>query len=379
MRDKAKITMLSASLGLSGTPRVMMDIIENINHDRFDVSVAYKPEYPGFESDLLVPLRSMGIKLVPLRGRKLFALTGIIDLYEYLKHNSIQIVHCWDALSIIARILKPCTRCRIVESFGNPVTSRGSLIYYLTNKITSLLMDGFIYTINEVQKSFENSGVLFLKGKENAVIANCINTGKLNPSYDVKAIKEQWHIPEDHIVLTNVALFNGQKAQVYLLQAMRIILEKIPKAKLILVGWGPLENELKVRARDLGIENDVLFTGKREHEEVFRLLSITDIFVLSSLWEGFCLAIAEAMAMGKPVVSTRTDGSQTLIIDNETGLLVPQKDPGALAYAITSLINDPETMRLMGARARQRINALFTPEKFIHAYEAFYHKIVNRE
>ncbi len=378
MHDKVKITMLSAGLGLSGTPRVMMDIIENINHARFDVSVAYKPEYPSFEDDLLVPLRNMGIKLVPLRGRKLFALTGIIDLYKYLKDNFIQIVHCWDALSIIARILKPCTRCRIVESFGNPVTSKGSLIYYLTNKITSLSMDGFIYTIKEVQKSFEESGVLFLKGKENAVIANCINTDKIKTSYDTNAIKEQWHIPEDHIILTNVALFNGQKAQVYLLRAMRIILEKIPKAKLILVGWGPLENELKMIARNLGIENDVFFTGKREHEEVFRLLSITDIFVLSSLWEGFCLAIAEAMAMGKPVVSTRTDGSQTLIIDNETGFLVPQKDPSALANAITSLIDNPEKMRRMGEQARQRINTFFTPEKFIRSHEAFYYKILSR-
>jgi len=336
MLDKVKITMLMAGLGLSGTPRVMMDIIENINHERFDVSVAYKPQYPGFEGDLLAPLGNMGIKLFPLRGRNLFGLTGIIDLYKCLKDNSIQIVHCWDALSIIARILKPCTGSRIIESFGNPVTSKGSLIYYLTNKITSLLMDGSIFTIQEVQKSFEDSRVLFLNGKDKAVIANCINTNKIKPFCYDNTIKEQWRLPEDHTLLTNVALFNEQKGQMYLLQAMRIILQEMPKARLILVGWGPLENELKVMARNLGIEDHVFFTGKCQREEVFKLLAVTDIFVLSSLWEGFCLAIAEAMALGKPVVSTRTDGSQTLIIDNETGLLVPQKDPGALASAVIS-------------------------------------------
>ena len=380
MRDKVKITMLTAGLGLSGTPRIMMDIIENINHDRFDVSVAYKSEYPGFESDLLLPLRNMGIMLVSMRGRKLFALTGIIDLYKHLKDNSIQIVHCWDALSIIGRFLKLFAHHRVIDSYGNPVTSKGSFIYYWVNKITSILMDGVIFQSDGIKSSFEVNNVIYLINKEIATIHNCINASKITRNFfNTNETRKELLIRDDDIVLTNVALYNNQKGQSYLLQAMKIILEQKPQAILLVVGWGPLENELKMMARNLGIQNRVSFTGKCQHDEVFRLLSITDIFVFSSLWEGFGLAMGEAMAMGKPIVSTETDGSRALVIDKETGLLVPPRDPIALATAIISLLNEPEKMRLMGQRGQQRINAFFTPEIFIRSHEAFYYKILTRQ
>ncbi len=381
MDKKNKILMLIAGLGLSGTPRIMMDIIENLSRDQFEISVAYKPDYPGFEDDLLTPLKNLGIKTIPLRGVTLFNLSGIIDLYKHLKNNAIQIIHCWDALGIAARILKLITGCRIVESFGNPVTSKGSYLYYCVNKITSAFLDGVIFQSEGVEKSFRQATTLIFGNKSKTkVIPNCINTEKIRKIlFTPDKIRLRWQLDDKDIILTNAGMFNEQKAQIHLLQAMDIILKEIPNAKLMLVGWGPMEQELKNAVEKMGIQNHVIFTGKISHEDVFDVLAITNIFVLSSLWEGFGLVMGEAMAMGKPVVATRTDGSELLVIDEETGVLVPPGDFRSLASAVIKLLNNPGLMRKMGENGRERIQTHFTPELFIQSHEAFYNEIMQNK
>lgn len=370
--------MLIAGLGLSGTPRIMMDIIENIPRDQYEISVAYKPEYPGFEGDLLDPLKSLGVDTVALRGEKLFGIDGFIDLFRHLRKNSIQIVHCWDDLCIAARILKLVNGCSVISTFGNPVTEKGSYLYYWVNKITSVLMDGVIFQSEGVETSFRQSDVLILGNKvKTRVIPNCINSDKIGKQcYPPDMIRSKWQVDNKDIILTNAGVFNEQKAQVHLLEAMGIILQEVPAAKLMLIGWGPREQELRNAVKNMGLQNHVIFTGKLSHKEVFEILAITDIFVLSSLWEGFGLVIGEAMAMGKPVVATRTDGSELLVVDNETGLLVPPGDYRSLAQAVIQLLQNPGQMQKMGELGRQRVHTFFTPEIFIQQHESFYNEIL---
>ncbi|MHB8910140.1 MAG: glycosyltransferase family 4 protein [Syntrophales bacterium] len=378
MQNKIKVTMLIAGLGLSGTPRVMMDLIENIPRDLYEISVAYKPEFPGFEGDLLAPLKSLGIETVALRGERLFGIDGLIDLFKHLHKNSIQIVHCWDDLCIAGRMLKLVTRCRVIQTFGNPITSKGSYLYYWVNKITSILLDGVNFVSEGVERNFRESDVLIFRNKlKTKIIHNCINSDKVGKRrYPPNQIRSKWDIDSQGIVLTNAGIFNEQKAQMHLLKAMSIILKEIPEAKLMLIGWGPMEKELMDAVKKMGLQNHVKFTGKLPHDEVFEILAITDIFVLSSLWEGFGLVIGEAMAMGKPVVATRTDGSELLVVDNETGLLVPPGDYSSLAQAVIQLLQNPGQMQKMGELGRQRIHAFFTPGIFIQQHESFYNEVL---
>jgi glycosyltransferase involved in cell wall biosynthesis len=372
-----RITMLMAELNLTGTPRIMMEIVENINYNEFEISVAYKPKYHASEQDLLKDLKDMGIKMVPLRGHRLFSSHGILDLLKHLKRDNVRIVHCWDALGIVARVLKYHTRCQVIESFCNPVESKGSFLFYCVNKLTSLSLDGIIFCTHGVQDSFKQNKTIFLNRKKIALILNCINTKAINKNiYDHEEIKLEWGIGEGDIVLTNIGYFNEQKGQKYLLQAMQNILSQVPNARLVLVGWGPLEPSLRMQANELGIEKNVIFAGKCSHDAVFEILSITDLFMLSSLWEGFGLVLGEAMAMGKPIVSTRTIGSEFLVQHNETGFIVPPKNPGALAEAVIDLLQTPDLMQEMGKKGRKRVSTLFTPERFIESHEAFYREII---
>ena len=381
MEPKIKVTMLIASLGLSGTPRIMMDIIENINRDRFEVSVACKPEYPDFEDDLLIPLKELGIRTLPLRGEPLFSVKGISDLYNHVKKDSIDIIHCWDALGIAARIMRWSANIRVVESFGNPVTSKGSFLYYWVNKMTSAFLDGAIFESEGVEKSYLQSDVWVLKRRiKTRVIHNSIDSAGLSKKYYPKdRIRRKWQISGGDFLLTNAGVFNEQKAQSELLRALKILSNHCPNTKLILIGWGPKEEELKSSVIDINLQNNVLFTGKLSHEEVYEVLSITDVFVLSSLWEGFGLVIGEAMAMGKPVVATRTDGSELLVVDRETGFLVPPRDPVAMSNAIQVLINNRDLCHRMGESGQKRIATLCHPDRFIREHEEFYMDILGRD
>lgn len=372
-----RITMLMAKLGLTGTPRMMMDIISNINHGQFEITVAHKPELATSELDLVDELKELGIKLVPLRGKKLFSLAGIMDLHKQVSTDSIDILHCWDALGITARILRLFSRFKVIQSYCNPVVSKGSFMFYWVNKLTSLLIDGVIFCTRGVRESYQQTKTIFMQRKKIALITNCIkvNSGK-ESELDHKKIREDWKINEHEKVLTNIGYFNKQKGQVYLLDSLKNVLSELPQVKLFLVGWGPLETTLRKKAKELGIVDNIIFTGKCQRQRVFEILSITDIFVLPSLWEGFGLVLGEAMAMAKPVVCTKTDGSQVVVKHEETGIIVPPKDPRAFANAVIDLINDPDRAQKMGELGKQRVATLFSPERFIQEHEAFYREII---
>jgi glycosyltransferase involved in cell wall biosynthesis len=148
--------------------------------------------------------------------------------------------------------------------------------------------------------------------------------------------------------------------------------------RLVIIGWGTLEVELKRLTKTLKLEDKVIFTGKLLRPQVFEILSITDLFVLSSHWEGLAIVIAEAMAFGKPVISTATCGSDEIVEDQKTGILVPIKNPQVLAEAILDLLGKPDLMVQMGKRGLERVTKYFNCDQYIKGYEDFYKTILSR-
>jgi len=323
--NKIRILMFSAGM-ISGAFRMMIDIIEHIDTNRFRIYVAYKPEYAEwgiYEIDLIT---NAGAKIVPLRGKCLFDLRGFIDLWIALQKEKIDILHSWDVLGVPARIIGKFAGVKVVEEFANPppvVMSGISLKHYLINKMTSVLADGFVACSNGIMQRYKEKKTLFLQNKILSVVYNCVEVPLFNLSKnDTSLLRKNYNIEDNELILTNIGYFNEQKAQTDLLKAFKKVAEKRSNVRLFLVGWGRLEERLKRNTKHLGLEDKVIFTGKLTRPQVFEILSITDLFVLSSHWEGFGIVIAEAMALGKPVVSTDTDGSREVIENGKTGILV---------------------------------------------------------
>lgn len=160
-----------------------------------------------------------------------------------------------------------------------------------------------------------------------------------------------------------------------LLQAMPAVIAA-HDATLAIIGTGEHEDRYKTICLDLGIRDHVRFLGFIDHEELSDHFSSADLFVLPSRSESMPVVVAEAMASALPVVSTTVGGIPELVEDGRTGVLVPPNDPLALAGAINALLDDPDTMRAMGTRGRQRVEEHFTWDKVGERVVGFYREIL---
>lgn len=168
-----------------------------------------------------------------------------------------------------------------------------------------------------------------------------------------------------------VGRLRREKGQEVLIDAMTEVVKRVPEVLLLLVGDGPDRESLEEKSRRLGIVDNVLFLGQREPEEVYRLYSIMDLVAVPSLFEGFGLAAAEAMAAGKAVVASGVDGLAEVVADKVTGILIPPGDAVALAEGICTLIRDEAATRIMKTRGRARAK-FFSLEQFGNAILQIY-------
>jgi L-malate glycosyltransferase len=167
-----------------------------------------------------------------------------------------------------------------------------------------------------------------------------------------------------------VASLREKKGHAHLLEAFRIVRDRVPSARLLLAGDGPLRSALERRAAAAGLSGAVQFLGHRH--DVADLLGRSDLFVLSSLEEGMPNALLEAMSAGLPAVVTDVGGSAEVVVEGETGSLVPPARPEAMAERMTALLLDEDLRRRQSRAARLRYQALFTLDRMIAAYHDLY-------
>jgi glycosyltransferase involved in cell wall biosynthesis len=156
-------------------------------------------------------------------------------------------------------------------------------------------------------------------------------------------------------VVGTVGNFTTKKDQATLLHAMARLIAQNDRVRVVLIGTGPLEGELRELAARLGIDSHVLFTGMRD--DVFELLCGFDVFVLSSRFEGLPIAMLEAMAAHVPPVATRVGGVPEVIANGANGLLVDPGDPTSLALAVARVLDDPALGERLGDAAAARSGA----------------------
>ncbi|HET8563629.1 MAG TPA: glycosyltransferase family 4 protein [Candidatus Binatia bacterium] len=179
---------------------------------------------------------------------------------------------------------------------------------------------------------------------------------------------------EDGPVVGTAAVLEERKGHRYLFQAAALLKQKGHRIKYMVAGEGSLREELQELARGLELKQEVTFLGFVD--DMPKFLSKIDIFVLPSLHEGLGVAALEAMAAGKPVVASRVGGLAEIVIDTDTGFLVPPKDAEALAEAIRQLSNKTSMAEIMGSRAADRVQQHFTMEQMARKNEAYYYELL---
>jgi sugar transferase (PEP-CTERM/EpsH1 system associated) len=159
-----------------------------------------------------------------------------------------------------------------------------------------------------------------------------------------------------------------------MLQAMAAVIRAIPEARLLVVGDGPLRAELETEAACLGIAPRVTFLGLRH--DIPELLSLLEVFVLSSQSEGMSITILEAMAARRPVVATDVGGTSWLVHHEKNGLLVPSRAPNCLAQAILRLLNDRAWAAQLGEAGYALVRERFQLAHVVQQYDAVYRELI---
>lgn len=191
---------------------------------------------------------------------------------------------------------------------------------------------------------------------------------------DGKVKRSEFGIPEDTVVIGNVGRLAEAKGQRYLLEALAVLKDKFPMIRLLIAGDGPLMKELKGYAETLGIKQNVLFLGMRR--DIPALLSVMDIFVLPSLWEGLPNALLEAMAGSRPIIAADIPAFREIIDSKDVGILIPPGDSAALAEALSLLLEERSLRETMGRNAKQRCLSLFDIKAVVGAYTGLFEAIL---
>ena len=175
--------------------------------------------------------------------------------------------------------------------------------------------------------------------------------------------------PEARIALC-IARLSPEKDVANFLEAAALVAPRLPEARFIIAGDGDLLPTLRWQSRLLGLNGRADFLGRRD--DIPALLAASDLLCLPSREEGLSLALLEAMAAGLPVVATRVGGSPEAIVEGETGLLVPPRDPAALAAVLEAVLGNPQWAATMGRAGRVRAAECFSLEQMLRETAALY-------
>lgn len=187
------------------------------------------------------------------------------------------------------------------------------------------------------------------------------------------ALRAELGLAADALVVGSIGRLNAQKGHAHMLDAAARLLPRHPLARVLIVGDGDLGPALRERARELGIADRTIFAGHRA--DVAELLGVLDVFCISSLYEGTPLALFEAMAARKAVVSTAVDGCREVLVDGESGLLVPPADPAALAAALERTLADPALRERLASAAREA-SRRYDVRACVASMQAFYDELL---
>ena len=209
-----------------------------------------------------------------------------------------------------------------------------------------------------------------------SVIANGINTATFRPPSDIKRIRSNIGLDSDAYIIGTVGRLSPEKGHMLLIDILPSIIAAIPQVKLVVVGGGIAENELKQKAKELNISKNIVFLGERA--DVCSLMQCFDVYAQTSSMEGMSLTILEAMSCGLPIVASNVGGNPEVIVEGETGFLLSLKDPQAIVSAIIKLYNDKDLAMRMGKAGRKRVEEKFGINRMIDEYIAIYEKCLRK-
>lgn len=363
--------------------KFVVPLMAKLQAEGFEVSCACK------NMGMLDKIREQGFEAIDIDiERKISPISNIrtiIQLYSIIKKNKINIVHLHTpiagALGRIAARLAGADRI-IYTAHGY---YKDNFIFYNMEKFMAKHLSDYVFTVNQEDTDMAVNEWHLSRDKISNINSVGIDTGKFKPGVidgnEKTALRDSLGLGQKDIIIGFTGRLVKIKGPIDLINAFIKIKDKFPDAKLLMIGtWEHGERDLSTKdtifkmVKDNNLTDRVVFTGYRE--DIPELLSIMDIFVLPSYWEGMPVSLLEAMSMELPVIGTDIRGSREEITE-DCGIIYPPGDVDALAKAIEWLLENREKAVAMGKNARKRVVELFSEDEVIKKQIDVYKKLLS--
>lgn len=368
MIEPTRVLWLSKGLDRGGTETLLANSASHIDRARFDVEVAYLlPQRTAMVDDI----RGTNTRVHCLQQRNGADLSWALRLRRLVRYRRIDILHTHMPLpAAVARVVLRDLPTVLVHTEHNTWES-----YRRPTRTVNSLTFGRNAAVIAVSAAVRDSIVQTRKDPTPVhLVYHGINYAAARRGEQARReARAHLGLRDDGFVIGTVGNFRVEKDQATLISAFRMMKQDHPDAQLLLVGLGQLEPALRAQVTAFNLHGSVHFVGARAN--VFELLPAFDLFALSSVYEGLGIALVEALASGLPCVATSVGGVPEVFSDGVEGLLVPPRDPAALAAAMSKMADNPEIRAEMGAAAAQRARA-FDVRHAVRRMEQIYDEVL---
>ncbi len=348
----------------------MVLLATRLPRDRFHIEVAALTRLGPLEEDL----RAAEIPVTLINKRLKVDPIALVRLTRFMKERQFDVVQTWIfAANVYGRVAARRAKVPVIITAEMAVDLWKGPVERGFDRYLAHWTDRVVGNSNAVVDYYRDVGI-----PEDRLGMIYSGIGEEEPpEVDRAQFREELNLPDDSPIAIFVGRLMPQKSVGDLIHALDILQHVRPDLRTLIVGEGPEREQLEIagRAATLLDQSKVLFLGHRS--DVPRLLAGSDLLVLPSLFEGLPNVVLEAMRFRKPVVATDAPGTTEVVIDGETGILVPRRSPAALARAIKEIIDNPQRAQAFGEAGRARVEAQFGVdlmiERFASLYEQIYH------
>ena len=310
---------------------------------------------------------SEGTDLFPLAAKIEMDLHAAWRMSQLVKSLHPDVVHAHDAHALaIASLARPLAgRANTV-----PVVASRRVDFHVGHNAFSRWkyrqVDHFLCASRAIRDMLVSDGI---PAERTTVVYEGIDLARVEAAPSLDLHREFWR-PVGMPLVGNVAALAPHKGQRYLIDAAALVVREVPDAQFLIVGTGELKETLERQIHRLRLDKHVILTGFRT--DVLSILKELDLFVMSSVTEGLCTSVLDAMAASRAVVATRAGGIPESVINNHTCLLVPVRDAVGLARAIVALLKDDSRRRAFGEAGYRRAREIFSADRMVDETAAVY-------
>ncbi len=372
-----KVAHIITKLELGGAQQNTLYTVSHLDRERF-APVLITGE-GGILDDDARKLKGVEVIFVPGLVRSIipiFDVTALFRLYKILRKVKPDIVHTHSSKAgILGRWAAWFAKVPVIihtfhgfgfHDFQHPLIK---WLYVTVEKATGLITDKFVVVAADNTDKAVKEGIG--KKEDYIVIHSGIDTEKYKtPIQNKEAKRAELGLKPTDQVVTTIGPFKPQKNLPDFFKAAAIITKQNPKAVFLVVGDGALRPQFEAQMNELGITDKVKLLGWRR--DTAELLAISDVFVMTSLWEGLPRSVLEAMCAALPVVANNVDGVAEVVKDGLTGYLTTPRQPEQTALKVIQVLANPSKANAMGVSGKDTMTKIFDINQMVVEQETLY-------